>query len=78
MPGLAWLAAVKIMLQVGLAQLQSRRTAVDDAAQGPAMAFAKAGYGKEFSVAVSGHGPIVPASPEYVPMLSSSRLKLSG
>ena len=43
----------QVDLQVGFAERHSRRTAVDDAAQGPAMAFAKAGYGKEFSVAVS-------------------------
>ena len=51
----AGFAAVEVMLDVGLAQLHSRRATVDDAADGRAVRFAERGDGEERAECVSRH-----------------------
>ena len=53
--GRAWFPAVEIVLQVGLRQSQSRRTAVNYATDGGAVTFAERGDGKQFSYRISRH-----------------------
>ncbi len=52
----ARLAPVQIALDVGLGELQSRRTTVDDGAQSESVALAESGDGEQFAVGVSRHG----------------------
>ncbi len=54
----AGLAAVQLDLDVGCAQLHSRRATVDDAADGRAVRFAERGDGKERAESVSRHGVV--------------------
>ena len=46
-------AAIEVDLDVGLAELHARRTAVDDAAQRPPMALAKGRYTKQLSETIA-------------------------
>ncbi len=51
----AGLAPIEIALQVAGGQLQAGGAAVDDAAQGRTVAFAKAGYREQFSDCIARH-----------------------
>ncbi|ABU76158.1 hypothetical protein ESA_00888 [Cronobacter sakazakii ATCC BAA-894] len=58
--GSAWAAAVEIVLQVGFAQRNARRHAVNDAAERQTMRLAESGYAKELSKSVAcHHGSVV-------------------
>jgi hypothetical protein len=50
------------MLHVTGSQFQSRRTAIDNAAQRRAMAFAEAGYREEFSNCIARHSALAPVA----------------
>ena len=55
MPRLAGFTPVEVVLQIFLGQRQPRRTAVDDTANGAAVAFAERGHYERFAEAVSRH-----------------------
>ena len=54
-------ASIQVCLQIGLAQCQTRWTAIDDAADGRTMAFAEAGDREQRAEDIAGHdGKLVP------------------
>ncbi len=52
----AWTATIQVGLQIGLAELDARRAAIDDGAERKPVTLAEGGDGKQLAEGIAGHG----------------------